>query len=228
MTLARGGAGHQVEPDTLEAFTLALRLGATGIETQVRALADGVPVLRRRDRVGPALRRKPLRRLSSGALPEGVVTLDALLDAVAAQPELVLHVGDQAAFDAVNGALESRAEVDPDRVWLAAGDLATLVEWRPRTRAQLLLVLGPRRLTKGAERLASDLRAAEIQGLGLFHQDWTAGHVATLHRFGRATFAWGAEHERELALLYRVGLDLISSEYPDRLAAVAAGYTESL
>ncbi|MCB1039054.1 MAG: glycerophosphodiester phosphodiesterase, partial [Acidimicrobiales bacterium] len=53
----RGARAHARE-NTLEAFSLALRLGATALESDVWLTADGIPVLDHDGVVGGRLRRR--------------------------------------------------------------------------------------------------------------------------------------------------------------------------
>lgn len=212
--------------NTEEAFTLALRLGAGGIDTDGHATADGTVVLHDRPHLGGPLRRKPIAKLRADELPAHVMTLEGLLGLLSPSDQLLLHLAGDDAFEAVRRTLADHGMADSRHVWLATTDLERLIEWRPRTRCRLLLCLGPRKLNRGLETLAAELRSADIDGLGLFHQEWTSGQVAMLNRFGRCTFGWGAVHERELANLFRCGVDAVSSDYADRLAAVADSFGE--
>jgi glycerophosphoryl diester phosphodiesterase len=53
---AHRGASDRAPENTLEAFTMAIERGANGLETDVWATADGVPVL---DHDGVVIRGKP-------------------------------------------------------------------------------------------------------------------------------------------------------------------------
>ena len=55
----RGAKAHAPE-NTIEAFTLALRLGATGLESDVWLTSDGVPVLDHDGVVRARLRSRPI------------------------------------------------------------------------------------------------------------------------------------------------------------------------
>lgn len=226
IALARGGAARRVEANTTEAFTLALRLGAGGIETTAHATVDGTVVLHHRASIGSRLRRRPIAETAAGDLPAEVVTLDGLLTLLSPTDHLLLHVEGDRTFEAVRRTLADHGVPDPEQIWLAGATVEQLIAWRPQTRCRLILCIAPRKLRRGLESLAAELRSADIDGLGLFHQEWTSGQVAMLNRFGRCTFGWGAEHERELASLFRCGLDAVSSEYADRLAAVAGNFGE--
>ena len=70
----------------------------------------------------------------------------------------------------------------------------------------------------------AQLTDRSIDALALAHTSWNAGLVALAHRFGRYALARGAEHERELASLFDIGIDGVSCRHVDRMMAVAALY----
>src|SRR5947199_10599215 len=70
----RGARAHAPE-NTLEAFVLARRLGATGLESDVWCTADGVAVLDHDGIVGSRLRRQVITDVPRAALPSHIPTL---------------------------------------------------------------------------------------------------------------------------------------------------------
>ncbi|MGH2684656.1 MAG: glycerophosphodiester phosphodiesterase, partial [Actinomycetota bacterium] len=69
----RGARAHAPE-NTLEAFQLALRLGATGLESDVWITADGEAVLDHDGLVGRRPRRRPIATVDRRDLPPHVPT----------------------------------------------------------------------------------------------------------------------------------------------------------
>ncbi len=65
----RGARAHAPE-NTIEAFRLAQRLGATGLESDVWLTADGVAVLDHDGVVGGRLRRTAIDKVAHAALPK--------------------------------------------------------------------------------------------------------------------------------------------------------------
>ncbi|MEO6121060.1 MAG: glycerophosphodiester phosphodiesterase, partial [Acidimicrobiales bacterium] len=63
----RGGQAH-APANTIEAFRLALRLGATGLESDVWLTEDGVPVLDHDGLVKVGWRRRPIATVARSAL----------------------------------------------------------------------------------------------------------------------------------------------------------------
>ena len=66
----RGARAHAPE-NTLEAFRLAVRLGATGLESDVWRTADGDAVLDHDGVVGTMFRRRRLAEVATADLPIG-------------------------------------------------------------------------------------------------------------------------------------------------------------
>ena len=92
----RGARAHAPE-NTLEAFVLARRLGATGLESDVWCTADGVAVLDHDGVVGSRLRRRADHRGAAPALPSHIPTLADLYAECGTDFELSLDVKDPAA-----------------------------------------------------------------------------------------------------------------------------------
>src|SRR3954453_19615721 len=89
----RGAKAHAPE-NTIEAFALALRLGATGLESDVWLASDGVPVLDHHGVVRSGLRRRPISSFSRSALPSWIPTLEDLYAQCGTSFELSLDVKD--------------------------------------------------------------------------------------------------------------------------------------
>lgn len=216
---SRGARGHTDE-NTLESFELARRLGATGIETDLRITADGVPVLRHEARIG-GLRRRSVAEVARADLPADVVDLDAFFGRIGADVHLLLHVHDAAAIEPALAAATRHQALD--HLWLAASDRAALTAWRERSSVVRLVDTTPvNDMGAGIERFAAGLREARIDAVLLPRGDWSGGRTALFHRFGRRCIATDAPHERMITLLLHIGLDGVTSAYPDRLADVAA------
>jgi glycerophosphoryl diester phosphodiesterase len=73
------------------------------------------------------------------------------------------------------------------------------------------------RIKEGAERRMATLAAEGIDGINLFHTEWTGGLSTLAHRFGRTAFGWGIEYPRHFQSAYRMGLDGVYSDYVDRM-----------
>lgn len=217
---AGGGARGHIDENTLEAFQLARRLGATGIESAVQLTADGVAILRREPRLG-GVRRRRVAETAAADLPDDIVTLERFYAEIGADLHLLVHTPSTDAADtALALATKHRAL---DRLWLAAPSAALLGEWRSRSAAAQLVDTTPvRDMTAGAERHAAELRERRIDAVLLAQADWTGGRTALFHRFGLRCFGTDAPHERIITTLLHIGADGVVSGYPDRLVDAAA------
>lgn len=203
---------------------MALKLGARGLESDVWLTSDGVPVLDHHGKSGPRLRRRPIGRLTQAELVPEIMSLVDLLHIVEPGTPISLDIKDPAAFDAVVATARghgSAGTVDTERdLWLCSTDLDTLVSWRTRTSARLVLTTRLSRAKMKPEQLAARLRELEIDALNLRHEEWNGGLIALVHRFDRYALAWGAEFEREIAKVVVAGVDGVFSNHVDRMAAV--------
>lgn len=220
IAFAHRGARAHARENTLEAFTLALRLGASGLESDVWLTADGVAVLDHDGAVRAGVRRRPIGELTRAALPEHVPALEDLFAVCGTSYALSLDVKDPAAAPAVLD-VAGAAGFDPSGLWLCHHDWEVVAGWR-RLDDGVRLVDSTRvkRMKRGPERRAAQLTAAGIDCVNLHHSDWNAGLVALFHRFERYTFGWDAQFERVIDGLARMGIDGIFSDHVDRLVDV--------
>jgi glycerophosphoryl diester phosphodiesterase len=214
----RGARAHAPE-NTIEAFALALKLGATGLESDVWTTADGELVLDhdgvvRRGR----LRKLPIGQVRRGELPPHVPTLADLFDACGTDYHLSLDLKDHAAGPAVIAFVRERAPELLPRLWLCHPNLHELIALRPLDDV-VKLVDSTRleRLVEGPERRAARLAEAGVDGINLRKQDWNGGLVTLFHRFGRTAFSWDLHHDHELRPALRMGVDAVYSDHVDRM-----------
>ena len=216
----RGGRAHAPE-NTLEAFVLALRLGATGLESDVWCTADGVPVLHHDGQIGRRFRRRTISTLALQDLPPEVPTLADLYARVGSRIPLSLDVKESEAVSdilrvaSVHGALP--------HLWLCHPDPELLARWR-NLDSQVVLVHSTRleRMSGGLERWAADLADAGIDAVNLPEPDWSGGLVSLFRRFGLRCLGWDAQHPRQIDRLLRMHLDGIFGDHVDRLGDGAA------
>lgn len=219
----RGAKAHAPE-NTLEAFQLALRLGATGLESDVWITADGQAVLDHDGVVGPRLRRRPISSVDRVVLPPHIPTLRELYDTCGTDFELSLDVKDAAAVGEV---VAVARDVGPDaerRLWLCHPDWRTVASWRPLSPdAKLVDSTSLRSMRDGVERRAAELADAGIDAVNLHHSDWTGGHVAVFHRFDRYALAWDCQFDRVVRAMLDAGIDGVFSDHVDRMMAELLG-----
>lgn len=220
IAFAHRGARARVRENTIEAFRLALELGATGLESDVWRTRDDALALDHDGVVRVGLRRRPIRAVDRDDLPPHVPTLEDLFAACGTGYHLSLDVRDPEAAPGIVAAARG-AGFDLRRLWLCHPDWRVVASWRaldPEVR--LVDSTRLRRMREGPERRAAQLAAAKVDCVNLHHSDWTAGLVTLFHRFGVHAFAWDAQFERVIASLVRMGIDGVFSDHPDRLVAV--------
>lgn len=213
----RGARAHAPE-NTLEAFDLALQLGATGLESDVWITADGHAVLDHDGEIGRWPRKRPIVEVSHRDLPDQIPTLAELYDHVGTDHPISLDVKDPAAFDAVVGAARNAGGAAEEQLWLCHHDYEQLREWRHHTSAKLVDSTRLKHLREGPERRANELRNLGIEAVNLRLPDWSGGLVAVFHRYERLALGWDAQHHREIATLVDAGIDAVFSDHADRLA----------
>jgi len=212
----RGARAHAPE-NTLEAFVLARRLGATGLESDVWLTADGVAVLDHDGKVGSRLKRRPIGEVPRSALPAHIPTLADLYGAVGADLDLSLDIKDPAAAAVV--VAEARTAGAEHRLWLCHPDLDTVASWRPLSDGvRLVDSTRLRLLSEGPERRAARQRSLGVDAVNLHQTDWTGGLIALFHRFDRFALGWDAQLPRILDDLLDAGIDGVFSDYVDRMS----------
>src|SRR4051794_3631107 len=117
----RGAKAHAPE-NTIEAFALALRLGATGLESDVWLTSDGVPVLDHDGVVRARLRSRPIATLTRDQLPAHIPSLAEMLDTCGSDFALSLDVKDHAAGPVTIAVVREAAPALLGRLWLCFAD----------------------------------------------------------------------------------------------------------
>lgn len=218
----RGARAHERE-NTIEAFRLALRLGATGIETDAWITRDGVVVLDHDGVVGRLLNRKRIREVVRDALPRHIPTLTDLYHAIGTDVPISIDVKDH---DAAGPIIEVARSFGPhvvSNLWLCGGDVDVVASWRSLDPAvRLVNSTRLKRIPEGPERRAARLAELGIDAINMHHTDWSGGLTTLFHRFDRYAFAWDAQHERLIAAAFDMGCDAVYSDWSDRLASVMA------
>ena len=216
----RGASAHAPE-NTLEAFRLALKLGATGLESDVWLTADGVAVLDHDGLVKTGLRRRPIRDVKRDELPPHIPSLAELYGDCGTAYELSLDVKDPAAAEEVVRVATAAGGDAVGRLWLCHPSYQQVASWR-RLDADVKLVDSTRitKIKEGPERRAAALFDLGIDAINMHANDWSGGLAALFHRFERHCLGWDAQHERVLIELMRMGLDGVFSDHVDRMVSV--------
>jgi len=212
----RGARAHAPE-NTLEAFLLAQRLGASVLETDAWITADGVVVLDHDGVVGGRLRRRPISELSRRQLPDHLPSVAELIDACDRRLHLSIDVKDPTALSAL---VAQCREVDIDvesRLWLCHHDWNMVASWRRLTEARLVDSCRFSKMSEGPERRALALREAGVDAINMHHSDWSGGLVTLFHRFDLYALGWDMQQEHVLRECLRMGLDGVYSDWTDRM-----------
>ena len=202
---------------------MALRLGATGLESDVWLTADGIPVLDHDGVVGPLLRRKRIGELRRSDLPSHIPELAELYASFGTDFELSLDVKDPAAGAPTVAVTLAADPTMASRLWLCDDNLDRMVTWR-EVSPHVRLVDSTRlaRLKQGPERLGAQLQALNIDAVNLHQSDWSGGLATLFHRFGILAFGWDAQFDRVLDGLLHMGLDGVFSDHVDRMVDALA------
>jgi glycerophosphoryl diester phosphodiesterase len=213
----RGARAHAPE-NTLEAFELALRLGATGLESDVWLTSDGEAILDHDGVIRSRLRKRRISDLTRRDLPGHIPTLDELYATCGTDVDVSLDVKDPAAAERAVAVARAAGGGAPQRLWLCHPEWEVLAGWRRRWD-DVRLVDSTRldRIREGPERRAAALAAAGIDAVNLHHTDWTGGLATLFHRFEVLAFGWDAQLDRVLFELLDLGVDAVYSDHVERM-----------
>ena len=213
---AHRGASAAAPENTLEAFRLAVELGASGLESDVWVSNDGEAVLDHDGLVGGWLRRRPMGTVLRHRLPGHVPTLGDLYEACGTALPLSLDVKDPAALDAVLAAADAVGA--RGNLWLCHPDIDRLAGWREQAEgAHLVASTKLRAFADGTERAAAELSRLSIDAVNLHHTEWSGGLTTLFHRFELVCLGWDAQLPRHLAELLDMGIDGVFSDHVDRM-----------
>lgn len=215
IAFAHRGAKAYARENTLEAFALALEMGANGLESDVWVTADGVPVLNHDGLVKRSLGRgKPIAGFQRSALPEHIPSLADLLERCGSAYHLSLDLKDPQSGQAVIDVVREAAPAMLERLWLCSPVWESLLPLRGHG-AKLVDSTSVQRIKEGPERRAATLAAQGIDALNMHHREWSGGMVALLHRFDRIAFGWDMQEPHILERALRMGIDGVYCDAPD-------------
>ncbi len=213
----RGARAHAPE-NTIDAFTLARRLGATGLESDVWVSADGVPVLDHDGVVRRGVRRFPISKIRRADLPAHIPSLADFYAACGTEFELSLDMKVPDAYEAVAEIVRDQGPDVSGRTWLCHPDLDSLVQRRDALR-DFRLVHSTRlaKLTVTPELHAARLAEFGIDAVNMHHTDWNGGLVVLFHKFGVLAFSWDLQFDHQLDSALRMGVDAVYSDHTDTM-----------
>ncbi|MGC1512249.1 MAG: glycerophosphodiester phosphodiesterase [Acidimicrobiales bacterium] len=220
----RGARAHARE-NTLDAFRLARRLGATGLESDAWLTLDAEVVLDHDGVTGSWPRRRPLSRVGRSELPPHVPSLAELYEACGTDLPLSLDVKDPEAARIVVATARDAGGEALANLWLCSPSVELLASWRGLDDdVHLMQSTRLRAIAEGPERRAARLADLGIDGINMPHQDWNGGLTTLFHRFERVAFAWDVQHEHQLHATLRMGVDAVYSDHVDRMAAAVTAF----
>jgi glycerophosphoryl diester phosphodiesterase len=222
----RGARAHAPE-NTIAAFTLALRLGATGLESDVWLTADGIPVLDHDGEVRRGFRKRPIREVARAALPNHIPTLAELYDACGTEVPLSLDVKDASAAATVIAVSREAGRDAEANLHLCSGSWKRAAGWRELSDGvKLVDSTRLKRIKEGPERRAAALANAGVDVINMHVDDWSGGLTTLFHRFDLRCFAWDAQHRRQLDAMLGAGVDGVYSDHVERMMDAIAGRPE--
>ena len=213
----RGGKAHAPE-NTIAAFTLGLKLGATGIESDVWLTSDGIPVLEHDGVIRHRLSKRPIGELRRDQLPSSVPALTDLFEQCGTEYHLSLDLkGDNVGLAVLDVVREAAPDLLP-RLWLCEPKYQDLLPLRDHADgAKLVDSTRLARIKEGPERRAATLANEGIHAINMHHSDWNGGLVTLFHRFEVCAIAWDLQFEHVLRPMLRMGIDGVHSDWVDRM-----------
>jgi len=223
---AHRGASAVAPGNTLEAFRVAVEMGASGLESDVWVSDDGEAVLDHDGMVGGWLRRRPIATVPRHRLPAHLSTLPELYDEVGTHLPVCLDLKDPEAISAVLAAADAAGA--REQLWLCHPQAEVLLPWREKAEGVKLVVSCKLRELQGPERAAAELSRSGIDAVNLHHTEWSGGLTTLFHRFDLYALAWDAQLPRHLAELLDMGVDGVFSDHVDRMMEAIAVETMGL
>lgn len=201
----------------MEAFELAVKLGANGLETDAWLTADGCAVLDHDGVHKGKVRRQPIRRVKRKELGQHIPDFRQLLDMADGVHHVSVDVKD---FDCLDELMSTAASsgFPLAKLWLCHYDISHVLEMKRRYPE--VRIVDSTRLSKvkeGLERRAALLAEHQIDALNMHVSDWSGGLVTLVHRFNLLAFGWDAQFPNILETALRMGLDAVYSDHVDRM-----------
>lgn len=241
----RGASGYAPE-NTLAAFRLAKQMGATWIEFDVQLSADGVPIILHDDTLErttnlrqperpTALGLEELKKLDAGSWfgvefsGEPIPTLDEVLSEFGETLGLNIELKSRPGFEADNGLEQKVADAVrrynlQDKVLVSSFDpfrLMSLHRYAPEIRLGALYT----DKTEQYPHNFDPIKMAQSFGAVAIHPQYTLVNpelVERGHEAGLQVNTWTVNETDDMERLIGLGLNLIITNYPDRLAALVA------
>lgn len=205
----RGASTIEVE-NTVAAFEAAVRVGADGIELDVRATADGAPAVHHDARLSDG---RAIADVTAAELPTYVPLLEAALDACGSLVVNIEIKEPRSIADAV--AVLIRAGGIADRVVVSSFDLAIIdrvlaIDGNLPTG----YLVAPAHRTLAARALGVCLRHGH-RAFHPHHRAVDARLIDRAHDAGVAVNTWTVDNPSRMSALAAIGVDAIVTNVPD-------------
>jgi glycerophosphoryl diester phosphodiesterase len=220
LVISHAACGGHAPENTLEGIRTALELQADAIEVDVRASADGVPVLMHDPTVNRTtngsgevanLSLEQLRDLNAGGEP--VPTLADVLELTRGRALLVVEIKQPEIEESIAHVVREYDALNDVMVWsFLPRALESMRAVEPRLPGGLLVASEslPRWPQMREWALRAGLQAVSVSIAGI-----NPDLVRDCARSGLALYAWTADGQREIERLIEVGIDGICTNFPD-------------
>ena len=121
----RGAKAHSAE-NTLESFELAVRLGATGLETDVWLSKDGEVVCDHDGVVNKRLRRISINRFNRHDLSSSIPSLEELFERCGRDINYSIDVCDELSIDQIHELVSQGGTDFAKKVWICSPNYSSL------------------------------------------------------------------------------------------------------
>jgi len=215
----RGASAHAPE-NSIDAFRLALRLGATGLETDCWVTKDKHVVLDHdgvvRQKRFSRGRSKKIGECEFSEIQSKMPKLTDLLEIATPNIPISIDLCDPTAMPIIDQLVDKPESMN--RIFICHPDLellASLKQQYPLFRYVNSIRL--RKISEGPERRCANLAEFKIDVLNMHHTDWNGGLVALAHRFNIGAFSWDLQHTEQICSALLMGVDAVFSDWPDRM-----------
>ncbi len=228
LIISHAACGGHAPENTLAGIRKAIELGAEGIEIDVQASADGVPILmhdltvdRTTNGSGEvaALSLPELRALDAGGEP--VPTLAEVLDLTKGKVLLIMEIKQPGIEQHIAHIIHEKQALDDVMAWsFYPAALEGMRAAEPQIPCALLVAGESMAIWEKMRSLAVKLG---VQGVSVFAPAIDERIAEDCRRRGLALYSWTPDSEAEIERLLRLGVDGVCSNYPDRVVSVLAG-----
>jgi glycerophosphoryl diester phosphodiesterase len=208
---AHRGASAAERENSVAAFAAAVRMGADGIELDVRRTADGAPAIHHDAQLPDG---RPIAEMLAADLPPHIPLLDAALDACG---ELLVNIEIKEPPQLAEVVVaEVRHRGIADRVLISSFDLPTVDRVRALDEGiptAYLVVFAPDRHRAG--RLVDVCRQRGHAALHPHHVAVDAHLIELAHGAGVAINTWTVDEPARVIELAALGVDAVVTNVPD-------------